>query len=104
AAMAAAGRDRGRIQGIRGERADPEFLQAWKAALRSLRIVDAEEHRAGARLMRAGKEIAARDEVGLRALNDALRAAFDAPGQAGFGRGGAASDEQPIELQQQRNP
>src|SRR5439155_26802761 len=43
------------------------------------------------------------DEVGLRALNDALRAAFDAPGRAGFGRGGAASDEQPIERQQPRH-
>ncbi len=59
-------------------------------------IVDAEERRAGARLVRAGKEIAARDEVGLRALNDALRAAFDAPGQAGFARGGA-SEQQPVE-------
>ncbi len=45
--------------------------------------------------MRAGKEIAARDEVGLRALNDALRAAFDSPGQAGFTRGGAAA-ERPV--------
>ena len=53
-------------------------------------IVDAEERRAGARLVRAGKETAARDAVGLRALNDALRAAFDAPGRAGFARGGAA--------------
>ena len=34
-------------------------------------IVDAEERRAGARIVRAGKEIAVRDEVGLRALNDA---------------------------------
>jgi hypothetical protein len=59
-------------------------------------IVEAEERRAGARVLRAGKEIAARDEVGLRALNDALRAAFDAPGQAGFSRGGA-SEQPPIE-------
>jgi hypothetical protein len=59
-------------------------------------IVEAEERRAGARLVRAGKEIAARDEVGLRALNDALRAAFDAPGHTGFARGGASA-EQPIE-------
>ena len=62
-------------------------------------IVEAEERRAGARLVRAGKEIAARDEVGLRALNDALRAAFDAPGQAGFARGGGA-DQRPIEEQE----
>jgi hypothetical protein len=37
AAIAAAGRDRGRIQ-LRIGRADPEFLHAWKAALRSLRL------------------------------------------------------------------
>jgi hypothetical protein len=59
-------------------------------------IVDAEERRAGARLVRAGKEITARDEVGLRALNDALRAAFDAPGQVGFAQGGPAS-QRPVE-------
>ncbi len=59
-------------------------------------IVEAEERRAGARLVRAGKEITARDEVGLRALNDALRAAFDSPGQAGFARGGAG-DQRPVE-------
>ena len=63
-------------------------------------IVEAEERRAGARLVRAGKEIAARDEVGLRALNDALRAAFDAPGQAGFARGGTATAQSPVEEQE----
>ncbi len=60
-------------------------------------IVEAEERRAGARLVRAGKETAARDEVGLRALNDALRSAFDAPGQAGFAQGGKPADLPPIE-------
>jgi hypothetical protein len=64
-------------------------------------IVEAEERRAGARLVRTGKELAARDEVGLRALNDALRAAFDAPGQAGFARGGAG-EQQPIEDEERR--
>ena len=59
-------------------------------------IVEAEERRAGARLVRAGKELTARDEVGLRALNDALRSAFDSPGQAGFARGGAG-EQQPVE-------
>ncbi len=59
-------------------------------------IVEAEERRAGARLVRAGRELAARDQVGLRALNEALRSAFDAPGQAGFARGGAGA-ERPIE-------
>jgi hypothetical protein len=62
-------------------------------------IVEAEERRAGARLVRAGKEITARDEVGLRALNDALRAAFDAPGKAGFARGGAGA-QRPVEEQE----
>jgi hypothetical protein len=60
-------------------------------------IVEAEERRAGARLVRAGKEIAARDEVGLRTLNDVLRTAFDLPGQAGFARGGDPSKHAPVE-------
>lgn len=75
------------------------LVQRLHAALeRVLRpLVEAEERRAGARLVRAGKEIAARDEVGLRALNDALRSAFDAPGQAGFARGDAPSERAPVE-------
>jgi hypothetical protein len=60
-------------------------------------IVEAEERRAGSRLVRAGKEITARDEVGLRALNDALRAAFDAPGSAGFAHGAAPAEQPPLE-------
>jgi hypothetical protein len=59
-------------------------------------IVETEERRAGARLVRAGKEITNRDEVGLRALNDALRAAFDAPGHSGFTPGGAGT-HRPVE-------
>lgn len=55
-------------------------------------IVEAEERRAGAHHLTAGREVRARDEVGLRELNDALRVAFDAPGSAGFGRG-----EQPVD-------
>ena len=66
-------------------------------------IVDAEERRAGARLVRAGRETAARDAVGLRALNDALRAAFDAPGRAGFARGGAAAGQPPVEEGERRD-
>jgi hypothetical protein len=65
-------------------------------------IVDAEERRAGARLVRAGRETAARDAVGLRALNDALRAAFDAPGRAGFARGGAPTEQPPLEERERR--
>ncbi len=60
-------------------------------------IVEAEERRAGSRLVRAGKEITARDEVGLRALNEALRAAFDAPGSAGFARGESPTERPPLE-------
>ena len=55
-------------------------------------IVAAEERRAGAHLVRPGRAVQARDQVGLRALNDVLRGAFDAPGGAGFERGGAPSD------------
>ena len=66
------------------------FVQRLYAAIeRVLRpIVAAEERRAGAHLVRAGRAVQARDQVGLRALNDALRSAFDAPGGAGFERGG----------------
>ncbi len=77
--------------------AHPLVKRLYAAIERIVRpIVETEERRAGARLVRAGKEIAARDEVGLRALNDALRSAFDAPGQAGFARGGAGA-ERPVE-------
>jgi hypothetical protein len=77
--------------------AHPLVQRLYAAIERIVRpIIEAEERRAGARLVRAGKEITARDEVGLRALNDALRAAFDAPGQAGFARGGAAG-QPPVE-------
>ena len=70
------------------------FVQRLSAAIeRVLRpIVAAEERRAGAHLVRAGRAVQARDQVGLRALNDALRSAFDAPGTAGFERGGAPAD------------
>ena len=44
-----------------------------------------------------GKEIAARDQVGLRALNDALRAAFDAPDQAGLRRAASSATDRPDE-------
>ncbi|MGH3031909.1 MAG: hypothetical protein ACRDNE_14335, partial [Gaiellaceae bacterium] len=60
---------------------------AIDAALRP--IVAAEERRAGAHLVKAAREVQVRDQVGLRALNEALRSAFDAPGSAGFGPGGA---------------
>jgi hypothetical protein len=84
--------------------AHPLVKRLYAAIERIVRpIIEAEERRAGARLVRAGKEITARDEVGLRALNDALRAAFDAPGQAGFARGGAA-EQRPVEEPEQAVP
>lgn len=84
--------------------AHPLVKRLYAAIERIVRpIVEAEERRAGARLVRAGKEIAARDEVGLRALNDALRAAFDAPGQAGFARGGPATAQSPVEGQERES-
>ena len=45
-------------------------------------IVAAEERRAGAHLIGAPRAVTARDQVGLRALNDLLKAAFDQPGTA----------------------
>jgi hypothetical protein len=60
-------------------------------------LVEAEERRTGARLVRAGKAITARDEIGLKALNEALRTAFDAPGQVGFARGDSPTAKPPLE-------
>lgn len=56
-------------------------------------IVADEERRASAHLIRAGGALRARDQVGLRALNDALKVAFDTPGKAAFARGGTPSDK-----------
>ena len=69
-------------------------VQALYAALdRVLKpIVADEERRASAHLIRAGGALRARDQVGLRALNDALKSAFDTPGRAAFQSGGRASD------------
>ncbi|MCP9485801.1 MAG: hypothetical protein MSC30_08055 [Gaiellaceae bacterium MAG52_C11] len=76
----------------------PFVISLHAAVERVLRpLVEAEERRAGAHLLSTGRAIKARDEVGLRALNDALKAAFDAPGSAGFARGAAVSDEAPRE-------
>ena len=76
----------------------PLVRRLYAAMERVLRpIVEDEERRAGARLVRAGRAVAARDEIGLKALNDALRTAFDAPGQAGFSRGGEPAEKAPLE-------
>jgi hypothetical protein len=76
----------------------PVVVALYSALDRVLKpIVAAEEKRAGAHLVRAGRALQARDQVGLRALNDALRTAFDAPGSAGFQRGDAPSDVAPAD-------
>jgi hypothetical protein len=46
-------------------------------------IIAAEERRAGAHLIAAPRAVTARDQVGLRALNDLLKTAFEQPGRAG---------------------
>lgn len=74
------------------------IVKALYAAIdRVLRpIVADEERRAGAHLVRAGGALRARDQVGLRALNDALKGAFDTPGRAGFVAGDQPSERPPI--------
>ena len=64
-------------------------------------IVQDEERRTGAHVVRAGRAIAARDEIGLKALNEALRAAFDSPGQAGFARGDRPAEQRALKTAQQ---
>ena len=59
-------------------------------------IVADEERRAGAHLVRTGGALRARDQVGLRALNDALKNAFDTPGTAAFESGGQPSAGPPV--------
>jgi hypothetical protein len=46
-------------------------------------LVAAEERRANTHLINAPRAVTARDQVGLRALNDLLKTAFDQPGHAG---------------------
>jgi hypothetical protein len=62
----------------------PIVERLYAAIDRVLRpIVAAEERRAGSHLIGAARAVTARDQVGLRALNDLLKAAFDQPGSAG---------------------
>jgi hypothetical protein len=60
-------------------------------------IVAEEERRAGAHLIGTARAITARDQVGLRALNDALKAAFDHPGSSGREPGSAPASAAPDE-------
>jgi hypothetical protein len=59
-------------------------------------IVAAEERHASAHLIKPGSALRARDQVGVRALNDALKGAFDTPGRAAFEPGGGAKATAPI--------
>jgi hypothetical protein len=60
-------------------------------------IVATEERRASAHLIGTARAITARDQVGLRALNDALKAAFDHPGSSGREPGSAPASAAPDE-------
>jgi len=74
----------------------PVVRALYEAIDRVLRpIVLAEEKRAGAHLVRPGQALKARDQVGLRALNDALKGAFDTPGKAAFAPGETAAGQPP---------
>ena len=58
-------------------------------------IVAEEERRAGAHLIGTARAVTARDQVGMRALNDALKAAFDHPGSSGRDVGAAPASSAP---------
>jgi hypothetical protein len=58
-------------------------------------IVADEERRQSARTIRPTNALRARDQVGLRALNDALKNAFDTPGKAAFEAGSRPADQAP---------
>jgi hypothetical protein len=60
-------------------------------------IVAAEERRASSHLIGAPKAVTARDQVGLRALNDLLKTAFDQPGTAAAEPGHHAADKPPTQ-------
>lgn len=75
----------------------PIVARLYAAIDRVLRpIVAAEERRAGAHLIGAPRAVTARDQVGLRALNDLLKAAFDQPGSAAAEPGGGPADSQAL--------
>ena len=76
----------------------PVVARLYAAIDRVLRpIVAAEERRAGAHLIAAPRAVTARDQVGLRALNDLLKAAFDQPGSAAAEPGGSPAEKPPAQ-------
>lgn len=75
----------------------PMVARLYAAIDRVLKpIVAAEERRADANRIGAPKAVTARDQVGLRALNDLLKAAFDQPGSTGLQRGDLPADKPPV--------
>ncbi|HWE59166.1 MAG TPA: hypothetical protein VG228_05680 [Solirubrobacteraceae bacterium] len=64
-------------------------------------IVAAEERRAGAHLIAAPRAVTARDEVGLRALNDLLKTAFEQPGHASAEPGNQPAANPPARVTEQ---
>jgi hypothetical protein len=76
----------------------PIVRRLYEAIDRVLRpIVIAEERRAGANLIGAPKAVTARDQVGLRALNDLLKSAFDQPGRAAAEPGDEPAQKPPAQ-------
>ncbi|HET6865611.1 MAG TPA: hypothetical protein VFH80_06795 [Solirubrobacteraceae bacterium] len=76
----------------------PIVERLYQAIDRVLRpIVAAEERRAGAHLIGAPKAVSARDQVGLRALNDLLKTAFEQPGIATAEPGSSPADRPPVQ-------
>ncbi|MGO9959159.1 MAG: hypothetical protein ACLP50_24855 [Solirubrobacteraceae bacterium] len=74
----------------------PVVERLYGAIDRVLRpLVAAEERRAGAHLIGAPKAVSARDQVGLRALNDLLKTAFEQPGNAGADPGSNPANKPP---------
>ena len=75
----------------------PIVVRLHQAIDRVLRpIVQTEERRASSHLIGAPRAVTARDQVGLRALNDLLKAAFDQPGTAAAEPGNHAADNPPV--------
>ena len=76
----------------------PIVARLYQTIDRILRpIVQAEERRASSHLIGAPKAVTARDQVGLRALNDLLKAAFDQPGTAASEPGTHSADTAPTQ-------
>jgi hypothetical protein len=83
----------------------PIVVALYAAIDRVLRpIVAAEERRAGAHLIGAARTVTARDQVGLRAINDLLKAAFDQPGTAGSDPGKEPADKPPAQSDEPEPP